>query len=101
MLKIIDFTLTDEAINELDDAIKHDVHREVRERSKVIKQLHLGRKVAEVAEIFCVSQPTIYNWWKRYDRLGVSIELTKKPTVKDREMACRLSKFRLFLSGRS
>ena len=72
MPKKIDFTLTDKAVIELEDAIKHDRHREVRERGKAIKQLHLGRKVPEVAEIFCVSQPTIYNWWKRYDLLGIA-----------------------------
>ena len=72
MPKKFDFTLTNEAIIELDDAIKRDAHHVVRERGKAIKQLHLGRKVPEVAEIFCVSQPTIYNWWKRYALLGIA-----------------------------
>ena len=72
MPKKFNFTLTDQAVIDLDDAIKSDPHREVRERGKAIKQLHLGRKVPEVAEIFCVSQPTIYNWWKRYALLGIT-----------------------------
>ena len=72
MPKKIDFTLTNEALAELDDAIKHDSHQEVRTRAKAIRQLHFGRKAAEVAEIFCVSTPTIYNWWKRYALLQIA-----------------------------
>lgn len=72
MPKKLDFTLTDEALAELEDAIKHDPLKEVRTRSKVIRQLHFGRKPRELAEIFCVTQPTIYGWWHRYDLLGIT-----------------------------
>jgi putative transposase len=40
--------------------------------------LHLGHKPEEVAEMQAVSQPTIYGWWKRFQKGGVE-ELANKP----------------------
>ncbi len=72
MPKIIDYTLTTESVQELEEAIQTSEYPEVRLRAMAIRQLHLGKKAQEVAEMFLVSLGTIYNWWHRYQLLEVA-----------------------------
>ncbi len=72
MPKKIDFTLTNESVQELEEAIQKSHFPEIRRRATAIRQLHLGKKPREVAEMFLVSGATIYNWWQRYQLLGVT-----------------------------
>ena len=71
MSKKLDFTLTNELVQELEEAIQKSKFPEVRRRGMAIRQLHLGKKPQEVAEMFLVSGATIYNWWQRYQLLGI------------------------------
>lgn len=72
MPKKIDYTLTTESVQELEDAIQASKYPEVRRRATAIRQLHLGKKPQEVADMLLVSAATIYNWWQRYQLLGVT-----------------------------
>lgn len=72
MPKKIDYTLTTESDQELVEAIQTSKQPEVRRRATAIRQLHLGKKPQEVAEMFLVTLATIYNWWHRYQLLGVA-----------------------------
>ncbi len=72
MPKKIDYTLTKESVQELEEAIQTSKYPEVRRRTMAIRQLHLGKKPQEVAAMFLVSAATIYNWWHRYQLLGVA-----------------------------
>jgi transposase len=66
MAKARDYHLNDDELAKLETAIRRDKRPEVRQRSTAIRLLHLGHKVAEVAEMQAVSQPTIYGWWQRW-----------------------------------
>lgn len=72
MPKKINYTLTNESVKELETAIQRHKRVEVRRRAVAIRQLHLGKKPGEVAEMLLVSMATIYNWWRRYQLLGVA-----------------------------
>jgi transposase len=72
MPKKIDYTLTNESVQELEKAIQTSKYPEVRRRAMAIRQLHLGKKPPEVGAMFLVSAATIYNWWHRYQLLEVA-----------------------------
>jgi len=71
MAKRRDYHLNQDELAELEQAIHHDERPEVRQRGLAIRQLHLGHKAEEVAEIHAVSKPTIYSWWDRWSAGGV------------------------------
>ena len=72
MPKIIDYTLTTEELQQIQNAIvEHDDGR-VRNRAQMIHLLHLGKKVAEVAEILCTTSTTVYGWHKRWRDAGIA-----------------------------
>jgi hypothetical protein len=52
MLININSIVTDKATIDVEDAIEHDAHHEVRKRGKAIELLHLGHQVAKIAESF-------------------------------------------------
>jgi DNA-directed RNA polymerase specialized sigma24 family protein len=66
MPKRIDFQLTDEEVQRLDEAINHAPEPEVRQRAMGLKLLHLGHTPEEVAQMLAVDQASIYNWRKRW-----------------------------------
>lgn len=70
MPKKIKYTLTTESEQDLVKALQTSKQPEVRRRATAIRQLHLGKKPQDVAEMFLVSVATIYNWWHRYQLLG-------------------------------
>ena len=85
MPKKINYTLTKESVRELEEAIQKSSYPEVRQRAMAIRQLHLGKKPQEVAELFLVSGATIYNWWHRYQLLnveGLANEVKERPKRK-------------------
>ena len=71
MAKRRDYHLNKDELAELEAAIHHDERPEVRQRGLAIRQLHLGQKAEEVAELHAVSKPTIYGWWQRWCDGGV------------------------------
>ena len=78
MAKIANYQLTDDELEAIEKAIRQDKRPEVRQRGIAIRLLHLGHKPEEVAEMQAVSQPTIYGWWKRFQK-GGGDELANKP----------------------
>jgi transposase len=72
MPKQQDFTLTDEQAKALKKAIKQDKRPQVVRRATAVHLLHLGHRVAEVAEIVSASRPIIYAWRRRFLAQGVA-----------------------------
>lgn len=71
MSRRLNFTLTDEQLTEIEQAINHSSHPEVRQRAIAIRLLHLGQKPEQVAESVMVTAATIYGWHKRWREEGV------------------------------
>ena len=71
MAKRIDFTLTAEQLSEIEQAINHSVHAEVRQRAIALRLLHLGQSPDQVAEAVMVTANTIYAWHKRWRTDGI------------------------------
>ena len=71
MVKRIDFTLTEEQLSEIEQAINHSVHAEVRQRAIALRLLHLGQSADQVAEAVMVTANTIYAWHKRWRTNGI------------------------------
>ena len=63
---------TDEEVEILEHAIRHDKRPEVRQRATAIHMLHLGHHPTEVAKTMAVSLPTLYNWHARWQDGGVA-----------------------------
>jgi transposase len=71
MPKQIDFTLTDEQVTALTQAIKQDKRAQVVHRATAVHLLHQGHKVADVATMVSASPPIIYRWHRRFLAKGV------------------------------
>lgn len=71
MPKARDYHLTEQELQAIEAAIRHDKRPEVRQRSTAIRLLHLGHKPEQVAEMQAVSKPTIYGWIDRWRSGGV------------------------------
>ena len=71
MTKRIEFTLAEEQLSEIEQAINHSVHAEVRQRAIAIRLLHLGQTPEQVAEAVMVTANTIYAWHKRWREDGL------------------------------
>ena len=65
------FVLSNEKLQEIEKAIRHDKRPEVRQRALVIRLLHLGYKPKEVANQQLISIPTVYNWHQHWQKNGV------------------------------
>lgn len=83
MPKRKDFTLTDEQVNSLAEAIRRDKRPEVVRRATAVHLLHQGERVADVAKTLSASKPIIYAWHDRF--LGEGVEgLADKPKPRRR-----------------
>jgi len=71
MPKKLDFQLDETALKIIASAIKHDKRPEVRQRAMGLRLLHQGQSPKEVAEVMSVSQPTVYDWHRRWQRGGL------------------------------
>ena len=71
MAERIKYQLTDEEVELLEEAIRHDERPEVRQRATAIRMLHLGNHPNEVANVLAVSLPTLYNWHARWRKAGL------------------------------
>lgn len=72
MSRLIDFTLTDDQVSEVDQAMNHSALPEVRQRAIAIRLLHLGHVPEAVAEMLAVAPSTIWTWHRRYRAGGLS-----------------------------
>ena len=71
MPKALNFQLTEEGLREIVEALKHDKRPEVRQRAMGLRWLQEGKSPKEVAEFLGVSQPTVYDWHRGWQREGV------------------------------
>jgi len=72
MSRLIKFTLNDEQVAEVEQAINHATQPEVRQRAIAIRLLHLGHEPEAVAEMLAVAPSTIWNWHRRYRAEGLN-----------------------------
>jgi transposase len=86
MPKQQDFTLTDEQVKALAKAIKRDKRPGVVRRATAIHLLHLGHRVAEVAEIISASRPILYAWRRRFVAEGIEGLANKSKPVRRRKV---------------
>lgn len=72
MPKKINYTLTTEELQQVQEVIsKHDDAR-VKMRAQMIYMLHLGNKPDEVAEVLCTTNSSVYTWHKRWRESGIA-----------------------------
>jgi transposase len=72
MSKRLNFTLNEEQLGELEQAINSSPHPEVRQRAIAIRLLHLGQPPEQVAPVVMVTSNTIYAWHKRWREQGMT-----------------------------
>jgi transposase len=72
MAKRINYQLTDEQMEQLEQAIRHDPRPEVVRRATAVRLLHQGHKPEAVASMLAVSRASVQNWHCRWraDGLG-------------------------------
>lgn len=70
MSKRIDYTLTEEQLGKLEQAINTSPYPEVRQRAIAIRLLHLGQSPEQVAQAVMVTSNTVYAWHKRWREHG-------------------------------
>ena len=71
-IPLIDFSLSEEQLVDIEQAIKHAAQAEVRQRAIAMRLLHLGHAPEAVAEMLAVAASTIWNWHRRYRAEGVN-----------------------------
>jgi transposase len=70
MSKRIDYTLTEEQLGKLEQAINTSPYPEVRQRAIAIRLLLLGQSPEQVAQAVMVTSNTVYAWHKRWREHG-------------------------------
>jgi transposase len=78
MPKKIIYTLTTEELASIEQAIKNHTDLRVRERARIIRLLHLGKKPDEIGHLLSIQQGQAYYWHKRWREEGLE-GLTDKP----------------------
>jgi transposase len=71
MPKTLTFHLTEDELQKIAAAIKHDKRPGVRQRAMGLRLLHEGQSPKKVAEFMSVSQPTVYDWHHRWQTNGL------------------------------
>ena len=72
MTRRVDFTLTDEQLAEIEEAINASPHPKVRQRAIAIRLLHKGYKPEAVAEMVVITPNTIWMWHRRWREGGIA-----------------------------
>jgi transposase len=72
MSRRVNFTLTDEQLAEIEQAINYSPHPEVRQRAIAIRLLHLGHKPEQVADLVAITANTIWTWHRRWRKEGMA-----------------------------
>jgi transposase len=85
MPKKINYTLSNDELLTIEQAIKTHPDLRVRERARVIRLLHLGHTHEEVAQLLAMSVGQIYYWHRRYRAEAVDgladKQRTGRPTI--------------------
>jgi transposase len=82
MSRNINYTLTEEELVEVEQAINSSPHPEVRQRAIAVRLLHLGQSPQQVAEGVIVTSNTIYAWHKRWREQGC--RMVTEPVVQQK-----------------
>jgi transposase len=72
MSKRLNYTLNEEQLGELEQAISSSPYPEVRQRAIAMRLLHLGQSPEQVAQAVLVTSNTIYAWHKRWREQGLA-----------------------------
>jgi transposase len=72
MNRNVNYTLTQEQLAEVEQAINDSPYPEVRQRAIAIRLLHLGQSPQQVAQVVLVTSNTIYAWHKRWREQGIA-----------------------------
>lgn len=72
MSKRLNFTLNEEQLAEIEQAINGSAYPEVRQRAIALRLLHLGQSPDQVAQAVMVTSNTIYAWHKRWREQGIA-----------------------------
>lgn len=72
MSKRLNFTLKEEQLSEIEQAINGSAYPEVRQRAIALRLLHLGQSPEQVAQAVMVTSNTIYAWHKRWREQGIA-----------------------------
>lgn len=68
---MINYKLSDEELEEIQNGMHHSPKAEVRQRATGIHLLHLGQSPEEVSQLLAVSTGSVYNWHKRWRTDGL------------------------------
>ena len=68
---MIDYTLNDEELRIVKQAMNHATQPEVRQRSTAIHLLHQQHKPEQVADMMAVSMGCVYQWHRRWREYGI------------------------------
>jgi transposase len=68
---MINYTLNNEELKIIQQAMNHSTQPEVRQRSTAIHLLHQQHKPKEVAGMMAVNIGSIYNWYRRWREEGI------------------------------
>lgn len=66
MPKVINYTLSNEELKQIEDVIKTHPDAKARQRAQAIRYLHLGYKPKEVADLLLITQTSVYNIHTRW-----------------------------------
>lgn len=72
MSRNINYTLSQEQLAEIEQAINGSPYPEVRQRAIAMRLLHLGQSPQQVAQVVLVTSNTIYAWHKRWREQGIA-----------------------------
>jgi transposase len=72
MSRRVNFTLTNEQLAEIEQAINTSPHAAVRQRAIAIRLLHLGHKPEQVADMVAITANTIWTWHRRWRKEGIA-----------------------------
>jgi transposase len=80
MSRRVNFSLTNEELADIEQAINYSPHPEVRQRAIAIRLLHFGHKPEQVAQLVAITANTIWTWHRRFRHQGLSgLEDRPKP----------------------
>lgn len=71
MAKRINYQMTDEQMERIEQAIRHDPRPEVVRRATAIRLLHQGHKPDAVATMLAVSRASVNNWHQAWRAEGI------------------------------
>lgn len=80
MSRRVDFSLTEQQLAEVEQAINYSSQAAVRQRAIAVRLLHLGYKPEQVAQMVAITANTVWTWHRRFRKDGLAgLEDKPKP----------------------